>query len=548
MCSGFLGTLGLTVVDNAANTVDLVHNAPRHALQELAIEGVPICSHEIRRLHRPECNNLVMHPLITHNTHRLDRQQRRKRLADVPVQPGLLDLFDENVVGLARNADLLARNLAKDADRDTRTGEGVAPDKLLVDAKLDAQGADFVFEELAQGFDELEVHVCRKATDVVVRLDGLGRALEGERLDDVWVQGALEEPFNLACVGRVVGCFGNLLCFLLEDLDESVADDFALLLRVVGDALEAAEEEIGGVDDGQIDTQALLERLLDLLGLVQAQHTVVDHDGVEAVANGLLHQLSGDSGVDTTADGANDLALFSDKLPDARNLLVDELAHGPIGPGLADVDGEILEEDLALGSVGDLWVELDAVHLLGAVRNTGVGRVGRRRNRDKVFGHVTQLVAVAHPDLDVVLKALEQLVDMAAVLLKLEVCVAVLPLLAGCDTCVLSKVPGHLLQSVANSENGHAEVENGVVDVRCALLVDRVRPAGQDDALGCEVEVGQLGGAWQHLRVDIEFAQTSSDQVRVLGPKVEHQDGVEGLVRGDRVLDGGRHDCRGIEV
>jgi len=179
----------------------------------------------------------------------------------------------------------------------------------------------------------------------VVRLDGRRRALEADRLDDVRVQGALEEPLDLAALGaRLLDVALELGRLLLEHLDERVADDLALGLGVL-DALELAEEELGRVDDRQVDAEVLAEHLVDLLGLVQAQDAVVDHDGVETarreerqlehsalertrrdapVTDGLVHELGGDGRVDAARDGADDLPGRTDEFPDALDLLVDE--------------------------------------------------------------------------------------------------------------------------------------------------------------------------------------------------------------------------------
>jgi len=138
-------------------------------------------------------------------------------------------------------------------------------------------------EELAQGLDEFELHVLEEATDVVVRLDGGRRALEADRLDHVRVQGPLEQPLDLATLGaRLFNVGLELGRLLLKHLDEGVADDLALGLGVL-DALELAEEELGRVDDRQVDAEVLAQHLVHLLGLVEAQDAVVDHDGVEAV-------------------------------------------------------------------------------------------------------------------------------------------------------------------------------------------------------------------------------------------------------------------------
>ena len=65
-------------------------------------------------------------------------------------------------------------------------------------------------------------------------------------------------------------------------IDEGVPDDAPLLLRVL-DSCEVRKEEVTGrlVDDGEVDAEVAVERLMDLLGFVEAEDAVVDHDGVE---------------------------------------------------------------------------------------------------------------------------------------------------------------------------------------------------------------------------------------------------------------------------
>lgn len=229
-----------------------------------------------------------MHPLIPHHPHRLHRQQRRKRLADLPIQPRGPDLLDENHIRFARDAQLLRGDFAEDADREAGPGEGVPPDEVGGDAELGAEGADFVFEEFAEGLDEFEVHVRGEAADVVVGFDGLGGAAEGDAFDDVGVQGALEEELDGAGGGRVVRFGGDAQRGFLEDGDEEVSDDLAFLLGL-GDAGEGGEEARGGVYDGEVDAEVLGESPVDVVGFVVAQEAVVDEDGVEAGADGRVH-------------------------------------------------------------------------------------------------------------------------------------------------------------------------------------------------------------------------------------------------------------------
>ena len=142
-------------------------------------------------------------------------------------------------------------------------------------------------------------------------------------------------------------------------INECVTDDLSLLLRV-SDTLEEAEEEVRGVHKLDINTRGS-EGLDDLLGLVESQDTVVDEDGVESLADGSVEEDGSDGGIDTTTDGANDVALLADLLADSLDGLLDKGTHAPISLAADNVDGEVLEEDLAERGVSDLGVELDAV-------------------------------------------------------------------------------------------------------------------------------------------------------------------------------------------
>lgn len=78
---------------------------------------------------------------------------------------------------------------AKRCDRARHTREGVAANKFLGDLELTAEFADLVLEEFAQRLDELQTVASHETlgntSDVVVGLDGLGRTLERDTLDDI---------------------------------------------------------------------------------------------------------------------------------------------------------------------------------------------------------------------------------------------------------------------------------------------------------------------------------------------------------------------------
>lgn len=444
------------VISDSAHTVDLVDDSVHDALEEVPREVEGLSRHEVRGRHRAQDDNVAVDALVAHDTHSTARINCRVRLRNLVVQAGLADLRNENVIGLAGNAHLLLRHLTQNADGNAGTGEGVAHDEFLVDAEGAAELADFVLVQGAERLDELETlavgHALGQTADVVVGLDGGRGALEGERLDDVWVQGTLQEEADLGALAGLGGGLLDLLGLGLEHVNELAADELALLLGIV-ETLEALEEVLGGVDDGQVDAQVLLEVALDLLALVQAHDAVVDEHGPEAVADGLLHQLGGDGGVNTARDGAKDLALGADEVADAGNFLVEEARHGPVLGAAANVDGEVLEQLGAVLRVGDLGVELETVDGLGLVRNGGILGVVGNSDRVEALGQGAELVTVRHPHAHGVLETGEEAVDVSVVALEgLQVGVAVLAVNAGNDV-LGAGAPGDLLHAICESVN-----------------------------------------------------------------------------------------------
>ena len=200
----------------------------------------------------------------------------------------------------------------------------------------------------------------------MVRLDQRGDAvLAAARLDDVRVERPLDEEAHVAELSRL----------LLEDADELLADDLALLLRV-GHAGEPAEEALLRLHVDERHVEVAAERLDDLLGLVLAQQAVVDEDARELVADGLVHEQRRDRRVDAARERAEH-ALGADRGADARDLLLDHRSGRPGRRRAGDLVEEVLEDLLAVRRVHDLGMELDAVELALAI----LERRDRRRRR-----------------------------------------------------------------------------------------------------------------------------------------------------------------------
>mmetsp|Transcript_21834 Transcript_21834/g.62206 ORF Transcript_21834/g.62206 Transcript_21834/m.62206 type:complete len:212 (-) Transcript_21834:716-1351(-) len=209
------------------------------------------------------------------------------------------------------------------------------PHAGLIDAQRDAELSHFVLEQLAQRFDQLELHGVRQPADVVVRLDRRRWTLVRNRLDDVRVERALEKVLAIS-----VQLLLDLVGLLLEHLNEGVADDFALPFRL-RDTLQLVQEPIGSIHASQIHAAVLAHSLQHLRGLILAKASVVHQHGVEPIADGARHEHGGNGGIDSTADGANHMML-TDLGTHGLDEFFGVIGHHPILLGSGDLDAKVL--------------------------------------------------------------------------------------------------------------------------------------------------------------------------------------------------------------
>jgi hypothetical protein len=87
---------------------------------------------------------------------------------------------------------------AEHADRESRPGERLAHQELLVDPRSRPTRAHLVLEELAQRLDEREAHPLGQPAHVVMALDGGRGPAHRDRLDDVRVERALRQEVEVA--------------------------------------------------------------------------------------------------------------------------------------------------------------------------------------------------------------------------------------------------------------------------------------------------------------------------------------------------------------
>ena len=109
----------------------------------------------------------------------------------------------------------------------------------------------------------------------------------------------------------------------LEDLDEQIADDLALLLRV-GLAGQGCQEPCFRIRPDHLDPHVLGEGGHHLVTFTEAQQAVVHEHAGQPVTDRPVHQHRRHRGVDPPGERTDDLAPGAHLLADRLRRLLDE--------------------------------------------------------------------------------------------------------------------------------------------------------------------------------------------------------------------------------
>ncbi len=250
--------------------------------------------------------------------------------------------------------------------------------------------AHLVLEEFAQRLDELHVHLFRQAAHIVVALDHGAWPLVRDGLDDVRVQRALRQPFDLAAFGAYVPRL------FVKDFNERMPDDFALAFGVFH-AFEQLEKAILRPDKGQVEIEVFPKVVHHFLAFPGPQHAVINKHAVQALAYGLVQQHGHDGGVHPAGQGADHMPV-PNLLPRFAQYPLHKGRHGPVRRQTGDAEEEIAQNAVAVFAVVHFRMELhcvDAPVFVGHGGNVqrGCGTDDREAGRRGLHG-----VPVRHPD------------------------------------------------------------------------------------------------------------------------------------------------------
>ena len=491
----------------------MVDDVGRHLCHKLVGQVRPVGRHGVGAGHGAQCHGTLVSALVAHHAHALYGQKHHARLPNLVVK-ALLAAFrvggfpfaqpaDKDVVGILQHAHLLGRDVAENTHCQAGTGEGVARNEMLGHSELAAHAAHFVLKEPFERFAELQVHLLGQAAHVVVALDDFARDVEA--FDAVGVDGALRQPFG-------IGDFAGLG---VEHVHEALADNLALALRL-GHAGEFGEELLGSVHADNVEAEALVVAH-HVAELVLAQHAVVNEDTGEAVADGAVEEHGGHGTVHAARE-TEDYAVVAKLGFKFIDCCLHERGGAPVLSAAADAYHEVAQQEAALQAVEHLGVELHAPQLLAFSLIGGVDDLFCRGDGAEALGEGGDGVAVAHPYLRVVGKALEERV------LMVEGAKVRPPVLAALGAFHASAVSvRHVLCAVADAENGEASANAAKIYLESLGVVHAVRRTGENDTDDGVIIVRKLV-VGQDFAEGVEFAHAAAYELRGLRTEIEDND------------------------
>ena len=265
--------------------------------------------------------------------------------------------------------------------------------------------------------------------------------------------------------------------------------------------MQLGQEALLGVDGHERHLEGVAERAHDLLALVLAHEPVIYEHARELVAHGPVHEQRGHGGVDPAGEAADHLSIAHLRA-DALDLLLRDRRRRPAALAPAHIGQEPRQDLLAVGSVHDLGVELDAIHAPCHVLH-------RRHRRGARGGQLGEAVRARHPR------------EQPARHAHLQVRAPELPHLGLLDAT--AELVYEQLHAVADPKHRHAQLQQPAIEPRRTLRVHRRGPAREDDpSWRTRRDLLDAGVVRQQLAEHAAVAHAPGDQLAVLTPVVQH--------------------------
>lgn len=131
-CRGFAGD----VENDAVDALDFVDDAAGDFIEEFVGDGVVFGGHGVGGGDGAQADHIAVGAFIAHDADGAHVRQGGEGLPDFTGKAGLVQFFTVDGVSFTEDVTFFFGDFAKDADTESRPGEGMAPNEGRVNAKF----------------------------------------------------------------------------------------------------------------------------------------------------------------------------------------------------------------------------------------------------------------------------------------------------------------------------------------------------------------------------------------------------------------------------
>mmetsp|Transcript_18143 Transcript_18143/g.45114 ORF Transcript_18143/g.45114 Transcript_18143/m.45114 type:complete len:300 (-) Transcript_18143:144-1043(-) len=260
-----------------------------------------------------------------------------------------------------------------------------------------------------------------------------------------------------------------------------------------------------------------------VLCFVLSQASVVHHDGMESISDGLSHEDGSYGRINTTTHGSHHVAV-SNLFANVCNEFLCVICHHPILLGTSNLNAEILQNVFPERRVSDFRMELQSPHALFQVLDCHEFSVVGPGNWRKAFRSLGQFVSVRHPHLEFFWHSIENLRLASFDTLDNRLSILVFETRGNFS----SKHVGQFLHSIANSKHRKVsfrnKLPNSFRNVGGTFVVDTRGSAAQDN--GDQLMLSKFFGRYLariQFAIHVQFTNAASNQVGILRSEIQNR-------------------------
>ena len=287
------------------------------------------CSHSVNSVNGTDDYRPFEGTSVVTNTYRFEVRNNGEVLPYGFVKTSISKFFTKDCVSFANCFQTVTSNCTKATNAKARTRERLTIYHMVRQAKFYAASANFVFEQLTQGFNQFKLQVFRETANIVVRFNNFSSF--GTAFSNVRINGALTKEVNAF----------NFASFFFEYTNEFFADDFAFLFGV-SNTFQFSQEAFSSININQVCIQLVFENFYYAFRFAFTHQTMVYVYANQVVANSFQEQRSYNGAIYATRE-SQQYFFIANLFFNQFDLVMNKVSHVPVSFSFAGFENKFFQ-------------------------------------------------------------------------------------------------------------------------------------------------------------------------------------------------------------